>query len=104
MQKVVDTQIGGSSQKRWANETTIFIRGTTTSSKVLSKSTFKNLAILPVDTLIVLPAKFDDALGLPLVDSAPNGFTKLNSALSKTGLEDTVDTQPSITVGNSSPA
>lgn len=102
--KVVDTQFGSGGQKRWNNETAVFIRGTTTSAQVVSKTTFKNLVILSVDNTFSLPREVADTLCKPLVAEAPNGLTKPGPAPDKTDPLDTVNTDPSITVSIRSPA
>ncbi|KAF8598288.1 FAS1 domain-containing protein [Ceratobasidium sp. AG-I] len=95
--QVVDT-VSDINWKRWNNDTTIFIRRTIGSAKVLSQTKYRDVDIAEIDTLLTLPTKIDDVLCKPLVDAAPNGFTKLGPALYQTGLMDTVSCGKSVTL------
>ncbi|KAG9074404.1 hypothetical protein FRC06_010720 [Ceratobasidium sp. 370] len=86
--QIVD-QFPSTSRKR--NNPLILIDRPVGSATVVSRSSFKNIIILVVDTLFTLPTKVSDLLSKPLISSTPNGFVKFGGGLQKAGLLDTVD-------------
>ncbi|KAF8597597.1 Fasciclin-domain-containing protein [Ceratobasidium sp. AG-I] len=95
--QVVDTVASGN-WKRSNNGTTLFIRSTTSSATLKAGITYKDLTIFPMDLVLATPTKVDDILCKPLVDSAPNGFTKLGTGLYQTGLMNTVNDGNGVTL------
>ncbi|KAG8691750.1 hypothetical protein FRC08_010096 [Ceratobasidium sp. 394] len=88
--QIID-QFSSTANKRWNNSPQIIIDRPVNSAKVTSRSSFKNIIILTIDTVLTLPRKVSDLLCKPLVSSAPHGFTKFGGALQKAGLLDYVD-------------
>jgi hypothetical protein len=95
--QVVD-KLSTGNRKRGSDEDLILVDRPVGSAKVVGRSTFKKIIILIIDTLLTLPTSISDILCKPLIDSAPNGFTKFGGALQKTGLLDKVDNGRKITV------
>ncbi|KAG9084706.1 hypothetical protein FRC06_003936 [Ceratobasidium sp. 370] len=86
--QIID-QFASTSKKRWNDDPLIIIDRPVHSATVVSRSTFKNIVILVIDTFLTLPRMVSDLLCKPLVSGA--SFTKFGGALQKAGLLDTVD-------------
>ncbi|KAG9075021.1 hypothetical protein FRC06_010321, partial [Ceratobasidium sp. 370] len=88
--QIVD-QFSSATKKRWNESPLILIDRPVGSATVVSRSKFKNIIILVIDTVLTLPKKVSDLLCKPLISSAPYGFTKFGGGLQKAGLLDEVD-------------
>ncbi|KAJ1299459.1 hypothetical protein OPQ81_009123 [Rhizoctonia solani] len=95
--QVVDKFNNDELWKRWTNHPLILIDRAVGSAKVVNRFTFKKIIVLIIDTVLTLPARVSELLCKPLINDAPNGFTKAAEALNKTGLIDLVDTRDALT-------
>ncbi|KAG9079687.1 hypothetical protein FRC06_007584 [Ceratobasidium sp. 370] len=88
--QIID-QFSSTSKKRWSDNPLIIIDRPVHSATVVSRSKFKNIVILVIDTVLTLPRTVSDLLCKPLISDASKGFTKFGTALRKAGLLETVD-------------
>ncbi|CAE6481527.1 unnamed protein product [Rhizoctonia solani] len=94
--------LGGKSQvqvlERAANGSGILVRRTIGNATVTNTTTYQNLIIHAVNTVLSPPADLKAALSTSLVSRAPGGFSQFGAALQKVGQLDTVNNATSTTV------
>ncbi|CAE6448136.1 unnamed protein product [Rhizoctonia solani] len=76
----------------------VIIRRTIGNATVTSSTTYQNLIIHVVNTVLSPPGDLKAALSTSLVSRAPGGFSQLGSSLQKVGQLDAVNDAASITV------
>ncbi|KAG9125237.1 hypothetical protein FRC07_008460 [Ceratobasidium sp. 392] len=94
--------LGGSPQVQVLEQTAdgngLVVRRTTGNATVTNSTTYQNLIIHPIDTILIPPSDLKAALSSNLVTRAPNGFTQLGGSMQKVGILDSVNDQSSTTV------
>lgn len=94
--------LGGQPQvqvlERAPNGDGVIVRRTIGNSTVTNTTTYQNLIIHVVDTVLSPPGDLKAALSTSLVSRAPGGFSQLGGSLQKVGQLDAVNDAPSTTV------
>ncbi|CAE6393730.1 unnamed protein product [Rhizoctonia solani] len=76
----------------------VVVRRTIGNATVTGSTTYQNLIIHVIDTVLSPPSDLKTALSTSLVSRAPGGFSQLGGSLQKVGLLDQVNDAGSITV------
>ncbi|QRV88444.1 Fasciclin domain-containing protein [Ceratobasidium sp. AG-Ba] len=76
----------------------VLVRRTTGNATVTTSTTYQNLIVHVVDTVLTPPGDLKSALSTSLVGRAPNGFTQLGGALQKVGELENLNNAASTTI------
>ncbi|QRV73641.1 Fasciclin domain-containing protein [Ceratobasidium sp. AG-Ba] len=94
--------LGGSPQVQVLEQTPdgngVLVRRTTGNATVTSTTTYQNLIVHVINSILTPPGDLKAVLSTSLVGRAPGGFTQLGGALQKVGELDTLNNAASITV------
>ncbi|KAF8596867.1 FAS1 domain-containing protein [Ceratobasidium sp. AG-I] len=94
--------LGGNPQVQVLEQTrdgsSVLVRRTTGNATVTTSTTYQNLVIHVVDTVLTPPGDLKAVLSSSLVSRAPNGFAQLGGALQKVNLLDGLNDGASTTV------
>ncbi|EUC56417.1 fasciclin domain protein [Rhizoctonia solani AG-3 Rhs1AP] len=95
--QTVDQTFAPNSRKRWSSSS-IQIGQAVGTAKFVKRITYKKIIILVIDTLLSLPGGVSDLLCKPLINGAPDGFSKFSAALKKADLLDEVENGKQVTI------